>query len=367
LQHIVKPHKLTHKPKLAKELQFCRQKQKFNMKAKGIEFFEELNEYHNDSNDSKAKYSRMRSLLERIAKDLTSNDSVQFSNLFARLSFICSKKGLNKLKTYQINTFRINANNVLHSNYSPTSEEYLQDLKSLCNAISHFYDTEIPKELFEQLPKKDFFKPSVRPKGQKHSRIRVEVERWDETFIYGFDEEHPTDEPIKIKHHINGKNAEFNTTIENIWRGCQLNLVAVTVDESGIYIPEFIVLEPDYLIDISSLAECFKEEGSNPLNFVRSKLETIPNKHYLLLGNIANLFLDELVNEEPASPVVYGNVMRKAFKQSPFEFSTCSDIPADFNATCQSHFLSIQQIISNVFPQEGINRNLAVLEPNFIC
>ena len=92
------------------------------MTATGVEFFEELNEYHNDGNDIKAKYARMRSMLERITKDLTKTDSVQFSNLFSRLSFVCTKKGLNKLKTYQINTFRINANNVLHSNYSPTNE-----------------------------------------------------------------------------------------------------------------------------------------------------------------------------------------------------------------------------------------------------
>lgn len=344
------------------------------MSAKGIEFFDELIEYHHDTNDIKAKYARMRSLLERITKDLTAEDKVQFSNLFSRLSFVCTKTGLDKKKIYQINTFRINANNVLHSNYSPTSEEYLHDLKALCNAISHFYSIEVPKELFQLLPTKDYFKPVSRPKGKTQSRVRVEVERWDDTFIYGYDEEQPTDEPIKIKHHINGVNTEFNDTFLYLWKGCQLNLIDVILDETGIYNPNFIVLEPDYLIDISSLAECFKEYGSHPLNYIQGKFEALKNTKHILLGSAANLFLDEFVNEKPASPVVYNEAIKKVFKTAPFEFSTCTDLQttttfAEFIQETRSQYENVKNVVNNVFVQQdhSIDREEAVLEPSFIC
>lgn len=62
------------------------------------------------------------------------------------------------------------------------------------------------------------------------------------------------------------------------------------VDREGIYTPSFIVLEPDYLIDISSLAECYKDYGSHPANYFLSRLVPIDNARPLLLGNIANLF-----------------------------------------------------------------------------
>lgn len=344
------------------------------MTATGVEFFEELNEYHNEGNDIKAKYARMRSMLERITKDLTATDSVQFSNLFSRLSFVCTKTLLDKRKTYQINSFRINANSVLHSNYSPTYEEYLHDLKALCITISHFYSTDIPKELLQILPTEDFFKPSLRPKGQKQSRVRVEVERWDDTFIYGFDEEHPTDEPIKIKHHLNGVNTEFNNTISNLWKGCQLNLIDVILDDTGIYTPEYFVLEPDYLLDISSLAECFKEYGNHQLNYIQAKFEPLKNTKHILLGSAANLFLDEFVNEKPSKPVVYNEAIKKAFKSAPFEFSTCTDIQAtptfaEFIQETRSQFENIKNVVNNVFvqPDHSINREEAVLEPSFIC
>jgi hypothetical protein len=344
------------------------------MQSTGIEFFNEVFEYHTDSNDIKAKYARLRSLLERVCKDLTSTDSVQFSNLFSRLSFVCTKTGLDKRKTYQINTFRINANNVLHSNFSPTRQDYLQDLKALCNAISHFYETEIPGEIFEELPTTEIFKPSVRPKGQRIERIRVDVERWDDSFIYGFDEDHPTDEPIKIKHHIEGVNVEFNLTVNNLWKGAQMNLIDVVVEDSGLYSPEYLVLEPDYLMDISSLAECFKEYGSHPLNFLQSKFEALKNTKHILLGSAANHFLDAFINEKPANPVVYNEAIKKVFKSSPFEFSTCSDFTnelafREFIQETKSQYENVRNVVNNVFVHidHSIDREEAVLEPSFIC
>ena len=336
------------------------------MNVTGLEFFDDLLEVSNGHNSITDKYPKMRSLLERACKDLTSEENIQFSNLFSRLNYVCEKTKLDKQKTFQINSFRINANKVLHSDFKPTNEEYLKDLKSLSNAFSHFYNVSIPIELLSIFPKTDYYKPKQR-QGKKYGRVRVEVSSTDEDFIYAFDEENPTEEPIKIKHHVNGINEQFNSTISKLWKGSQLNLIDVTVDDSGIYLPDLIILEPDYLIDISSLAECFKDEGINYLNFFRSRLETIPNKHYLLLGNIANIMLDEFVNEKSSKPVIYKNVMVSAFKQSPFEFSTCSDIPDNFNDTCNVQFLNIQRIVNEVFPTELINRETGLLEPSFIC
>lgn len=336
------------------------------MNVNGIEFFDDLIEIHNEQNRTKDKYPKLRSLLERVCKDLTTNESVQFSNLFSRLNYVCEKTNLDRRKTFQINTLRINANNVLHSDFKPTQEDYLQNLKALCNALSHFYSIDIPRVLLSVLPKTDYYKPKQR-QGKKYDRIRIEVSSTDEQYIYAFDEENPTEEPIKIKHHVSGINEEFNATVEKLWKGCQLNLIDVTVDEQGIYLPDLIILEPDYLLDISSLAECMKEYGKHPLNFVQSKFEPIKNTKHILLGNIANLFLDEFVNEKPTLPVVYNDSIKKAFKSAPFEFSTCEEIDTNFFQDTQIQFQNIKNVVNNVFPEKSIDRENALLEPNFIC
>jgi superfamily I DNA and/or RNA helicase len=332
------------------------------MNVTGLEFFDELWENHNNG----VNYPKMRSLLERACKDITSDENIQFSNLFSRLNYVCDKTKLDKQKTFQINSFRINANKVLHSEFKPTNEEYLQDLKALSNALGHFYNIAIPTELLSILPKTDYYKPKQR-QVKKYGRIRVEVSSTDDNFIYAFDEENPTEEPIKIKHHVNGINEEFNSTISKLWKGSQLNLIDVTIDDRGVYLPDLIILEPDYLIDISSLAECMKEYGKHPLNFIQSKFEPLKNTKHILLGNAANLFLDEFVNEKPTSPVVYADSMKKAFKSAPFEFSTCAEIDANFFQETQIQFQNIRNVVNNVFPQKQIDRENGILEPNFIC
>ena len=336
------------------------------MNINGIEFFEDLIEIHNAQISIADKYPKLRSLLERICKDLTAKESMQFSNLFSRLSYLCEKTNLDRWKTYQLHKLRINANKILHDDFTPTQEDYLQNLKALCLAINHFYGIDIPKSLTEILPKKDYYKPKQR-QGKKYDRIRVEVSSTDQQYIYAFDEENPTEEPIKIKHSAQGVNKEFDTTVAKLWKGCQLNLIEVNVDESGIYLPEIIILEPDYLLDISSLAECMKEYGKHPLNYVQSKFEALRNTKYMLLGNIANVLLDEFVNEKQTAPVVYNEAMRKAFKSAAFEFSTCDEIDANFFQDTQIQFQNIKNIVNNTFPSKGIDRENALLEPNFIC
>ena len=85
------------------------------------------------------------------------------------------------------------------------------------------------------------------------------------------------------------------------------------------------------------------------------------------MGNIANLFLDEFVNEKPTSPVIYNDSIKKAFKAAPFEFSTCEEIDTNFFQDTQIQFQNIKNVVNNVFPEKSIDRENALLEPNFIC
>jgi hypothetical protein len=337
------------------------------MNVTGVEFYDQLSEIHHLSISIRDKYVKLRSLLERICKDMTAGDTIQFSNLFSRLNYVCKKAKLPTRITYQVNTFRINANDVLHTAFNPSEEDYLHDLKALCNAINVFYDIPIPQEISILLPDLDLYKPVQRIKGKKHERIRVDVVDFDEVYIYAFAEEMPTEDPVKIKY-----GEEFQETVAALWRDCQLNLIDVTIDKEGILFPDLIILEPDYLIDISSLAECLKEYGSHPLNYVQSRFDATKNTDHILLGSVANLFLDEFVNEKPHEPVVYKNAMRKMFKAAPLEFATCPDLNNQekrhlFFENTVTQFNNIQKVVNNVFPSKGIDREYGILEPAFMC
>ena len=131
-------------------------------------------------------------------------------------------------------------------------------------------------------------------------RLRVTFLHRNEQFLYVHSDEHPSDTLLRVCYALVDVNAEFNDTIELLWPQAQLNLLDVSIDEEGALIPKFIVLEPDYLVDASSLAECYKNYGAHPANYLMSRLTPSENTIPLLLGNIANTFLDECIyNDDP--------------------------------------------------------------------
>ncbi|GHT77538.1 DNA helicase [Bacteroidia bacterium] len=134
---------------------------------------------------------------------------------------------------------------------------------------------------------------------------------------------------------------------------------------------EFIVLEPNYLMDISALAECFKPYGHHFLNYTLSRLQAKETTSPILLGNAANFFVDEFVYEDEQNPVDFMVSLKKLFRLYPFELTACKDLKNpktenDFFVQCQKHFQHIRQVVQKLFPKIHIRKENIVLEPSFI-
>jgi hypothetical protein len=303
-------------------------------------------------------------MLERMTTELTSDEPVRYSNLFSRLSRVCLKAGLSGKDSRRIHSFRIRANKVARSGYEPSDEEFRRDLKAIAVAVSRIYSLPMPEAL-SLLAAGDDDAPAAPAK--RLERIRVNVVERDGTFLYAFDEDSPTDEPLRIRYDVENVNREFTPGILATREHCQMNLIDVAVEDDGVYLPEIIIVEPDCLTDISTLADCVKDYGHSHLHFFRSRFESVSPSPHILQGNAANLFLDEFVNETPDAPVVYETTIAKVFRSAPLEFSVCQGIGRDFFAGIRTQFDNIRRIVNHLFPAENIDRNSAALEPHFIC
>ena len=202
-------------------------------------------------------------------------------------------------------------------------------------------------------------------------RIRVTFLHKDDQYLYVQSGEPMAKEPLRVRHAVVDVNAEFNATVLLLWPQAQLNLLDVSIDETGALIPRFIVLEPDYLMDASSLAECYKNYGAHPANYIFSKLTPSENTVPLILGNIANTFLDEWINNDAPD---YKESMMKAFRQHPVSISACIALKdtakeRELAQACQQHFRNIQQTVDVTFREPGyqLDKSDAVLEPSYIC
>lgn len=206
--------------------------------------------------------------------------------------------------------------------------------------------------------------------GERSARkMRVHYRYADDEYLYVY----ASGQERRVRYHVPGLNDAFTQDIPFFWKDASLNLLDVTADEMGFLCPSFIVLEPDYLMDISSLAECFREYGSHPANYFMNRLMPIENARPLLLGNIANLFLDEWVHAGEQEPD-YLQVMQKAFRQYPVELAACEDLrdpqkEREFFADCRMHFDHIHEVVQHTFtdPVYRLDKTDAVLEPSYIC
>ena len=153
--------------------------------------------------------------------------------------------------------------------------------------------------------------------------------------------------------------------------GVIFNLLNANEIAENTYETEFLVLEPDYLIDTSALAECFRPYGNHFLNYTLSRLQYKETTPSILLGNTANFFIDEWINEDENCPVDFIASLKKLFKSYAFELTVCKDLKdsnteASFFENCRKHFDHISYAVNKFFPKAGIDREKVVLEPSFI-
>lgn len=346
---------------------FCR------MENRAKEFYESLWEIHQETGTSLiVKYRLLRELLERLCRSQMPDESLQMTDLSARISFLAARVGMEPAEQNRLHTFRLTSNDVLNERLEPLEDLFLRDLKTLSFTVRKVFQQDIPLNLYKVLPKSEINLATKKINDQFVKRVRVCFQYADENYLYVTPADVVVDEPIKVSHHVLQRNEEFDKTVKILWKHAQLNLLDVSIDEEGIYTPGFIVLEPDYLVDISSLAECFRDYGNHPGNYNLSRLVPIENARPLLLGNIANLFLDEWIHADKEAD--YMTCMKKAFQKYPIEISACEDLldrkkELDFFNDCKMHFEHIREVVTDTFHAPGYDLHTedAVLEPAYIC
>lgn len=318
-------------------------------------------------------YKQMRDLLERICRAQMQSGSLQMTDLSARISFIAAKTGLSVGEQNRLHTFRLTSNQILNRRLEPNREKLLRDVKTLAFLVRKLSGENIPDELYRLLPRADATYLVVPPARERVRRMRVCFQYADEQYLYVTPLDEVSERPYLVRYNIPQINEEFAETCKLLWQHAQMNLLDVAIDETGILTPSFIVLEPDYLIDISSLAECFRDYGHHPGNYFLSRMQPIENARPLLLGNIANLFLDEWIHA-PNEDIDYRTCMQKAFRRYPIELAACPDLrdrekERQFFDDCKLHFEHIRETVNDTFHTAGyeLDKTDAVLEPSYIC
>ena len=123
------------------------------------------------------------------------------------------------------------------------------------------------------------------------------------------------------------------------------------------------VVEPDVLVDISSLAACFQDYGHHPLSYIINRLKPTANTQPILLGNFAGTALDEIIHNLDAD---FAYMLRTSFSDQALQFCTCEGFnAAQFKADAQRQVANIREAVDQLFTE--YDRDKALLEPSFVC
>ncbi len=334
-------------------------------------FFRELVKVtKKDELNDRAKTEALYRLMNRLYVEATGEEQVQFTTLFARVAYAGHKFNLSRQLQFYVHEFRKQTQQLLRKNddSAPPLQLYPLGLKALATSIARIYDQSIPKEVGDLLPPDGFYKTSPTEIQQFLPMLRVAVLEIDTTAhqMIARAEEH-AEQDIVVQYNIADRNENFNASIRFIQQYFDLpiiiNLLDIEIGKDNVFRPRAFVVEPDYLTDVSAVAECFKDFGAEPLLYLLKKFLPFTTSVPLMIGNIANFFLDELMNNPEAT---FKETFPKVFQLNPLAFTVLEDREIrEIMSKAQKHFLSLKLMVQKGFSESEVQVEDCFLEPSF--
>lgn len=343
------------------------------MQALGDVYYKAILKLHNRTAEGetieKWKLGELYRLMNGFFTHIIKQEKLQFSTQFARIAFASHKFDLPKKTRWYIQEFRKQSEKILFSDAKIKEEFYWLGLRGLSEAVQGVTKMDIPLTLLKFLPKENFYQKSTIQVDffKKKARIIVWEVLEDEKLLICQDED-ITEGTVKVKYDVTAVNENFNSTIiaiRRLWKTRQavLNLLDIEVDHNGVYYPKRIVLEPDYLLDVSAVAGCFMPNGSNAMLYLLRKFLPMQSSIPLMVGNIANFFLDELMSNQDAQ---FNEIFPMVFRMNPLGFTMLED--SEIRKVMQDskrHFVSLKQMVKQGFKDNDIDPKQCYLEPSF--
>ena len=332
-------------------------------------FFDELKILVSENRPAQQKADILFQLLAYIFLDITKRERLYFSTLFARIAFVGDKWNLDKKVLYLIHKFRREYQQTKRNEAENFDQVVDLGIYAVVNSATILYNLNVPEDLLPYIPKPASFKVEESYKVQSYyPSLRVIIMQIDheQSFMLGISENNP-DLEIKILINISGRNEIFNENITELIAiealPISMNLLQVEVDDQDNFRPASIIIEPDFLLDVTSIAECFKPYGTESIGYLFKKYLPKESSVPLLTGNIANYFLDELIT----NPVItFKTLFTKVFDLYPLDFAKLDDdLLLKFMKDCKNHFYNLKNAINTLFPSVNIKVKNSILEPSF--
>jgi len=303
-------------------------------------------------------YRRLYRTLTKILEEQTRYCEARLAGNFAKLDYLLKERGASPRLRTIANDARIHLQKTMQGDATKGDlcQWWVADLEGVSRLAEWLYGTPLPVVLEHLLPQKS--------RARRRSRttdlgeyVRMIVARWDKQFVYGRLEREGVTE---LKLDCSGDRAYL---IGLLWEGAQLNLLRPSVEE-GMLTAEIVVLEPDYLVDVSSVAKAFECYAESPLVSLVKRLEPSEETGAILMGQMAGQLLDEELRDEGKS---YQESAKAFFQNNALGILT-TELPTSFHEEANAQRKNIHNAIYSQLPQMSskYNPREVVVEPSFV-
>lgn len=344
-----------------------------NQNISAAELFQRIRELLMLPNlEPKTRNKMMHDTLILCCHEGVKNTQQAFGNLFSQVDYLCKVRGISIPNKIAIQTMR------RHSNKQEAlSEEDLKyDARALALFVSAVFGVDVPHELNVLIPHTN--RPQKKGLDINRRYIRCIVKNWDGDFIHVDLDQDADEEEYLVCLKDEENNIDHANLCEILKEGMQLNLLDNQVRQPVIT-PRLIIVEPDFLVDISSIATCFTEFGHHPLLYLLNQMKPRANTQATLLGNFAGAALDDIINSHGKYQV--NETIKNNFRKKALEYCTCPFFdPRKFYTDAGLQAYNLQQVVDILFPHTAgqaqmnafrgeplYNKKKAILEPSFVC
>lgn len=305
----------------------------------------------------------MNIVFKKSLSQKTNGIHINFSGDFAKTDYLLKEYGANNKLIKTTNDTRVRLRRQFELAETDLQKYFLFDFKNLCLFIAFIYRVDVPSKFVDLFPTEKV--PSYTP-ALVGECIRCIVESWDNECVYVRTEDSDDGKLSKVCYTHGNKYYDFDWTYlkDLLYKDAQLNLVRPR-EENGIIYPELIIFEPDYLVNISTVAHCFTNYADSPFVDLIKRLEPQKTSEAIVLGNLAGQLLDESIHQLPNTHS-YAESIQSFFKGNAINLLT-ADVGPLFHQDAQRQKYNIYNAINIALPQEvgQFDSRNGIVEPSF--
>lgn len=314
--------------------------------------------------DVRRSYRVMLGVLHRGVEPFTQHAHLKHPSLFAKLNYMLGERKAHATLRQRINGARSRMRRAATLPIDLLAAHRQADCDAVRACIALFYGEEETSLSLDETA----VQPEVVAAPVSDLRtLRISVTSFDEGTVTG---RMDADTDATVTAVYSDRNPflyhrDWSYLHKILREGAQLNLVRCHLREDGVLLPELFVVEPDILMDITSVAGCIESYAESPLVHLIGRISPNETTAPILLGNFASQLLDETIHgivrpyAESASDFLHANALLLA----------STSLSDTFHADALQQQTNIRRCVGEALPQHFSRFCSAdvVLEPTFFC